>query len=66
MPLHVNTIKLNLFSHFPQVSVRFTEVEICEKELLSLSYLDLSINIWDIIRGKYNIKKYICIKEIYL
>ena len=57
VPLHVNTIKLNLFSHFPQVSVRFTEVEICEKELLSLSYLDLSINIWDIIRGKYNIKK---------
>lgn len=57
VPLHVDAIDLNLFSHFPLISVRLTNVEIRNDDLLSLNYIDASTNILDIIRGRYNIRK---------
>ena len=57
VPLYVDKIDLSLFSHFPLISVRFTNVEIRSDDLLSINYMDASTNIFDIIRGKYNIRK---------
>lgn len=57
VPLYVDAIDLNLFSHFPLISVRFTNVEIRNDDLLSINYMDASTNIFDIIRGKYNIRR---------
>jgi hypothetical protein len=57
VPLYVDAIDLNFFSHFPLISVRLTNVEIRNEELLYLNYIDASTNIFDIIRGKYIIRK---------
>jgi hypothetical protein len=61
--IKVNTYKLDLFSHFPEVSIHFSDVECLEvtpkpnEQLFTFKSLYVNLNFWDVIQQDYDIKK---------
>ena len=61
--IKVKTYKLDLFSHFPEVAIHFSDVECLEvtpqpnEQLFTFKSLYVNLNFWDVIQQDYDIKK---------
>lgn len=61
--IKVKTYTLDLFSHFPEVAIHFSDVECLEvtpqpnEQLFTFKSLYVNLNFWDVIEQDYDIKK---------